>query len=994
MVDENSADDKVYDECEHLRVDLDDEEREAIIEVEGDGLVSSNPMGIGDEEHVLLLPEQDTEPDGDAGDFEQRADPCSRYAFDYNPELGPPRTVQLPRTSHEDMRFAHPSTHRSFYERAQPWLWPCGVGGPELLLAPENHPLRKLSRENFANVLFTRGLDRRYEGEPLYYFAVYRYLMSRRVGGVTLKAAREDDSSVPNYTTQADPLESDETVDAALSKRHLAPEELSKEPKEIRELVRRLKTFGKSLPGTQFFTQYHRTLLLGKIANPYVTQVGTLQWFCTFAPADVLNDRMFVSMCLPSWFSKEERAAYWDGVRHGGRGHIANANTIMRQHPALQCRFFKWKQDTVWDVFIKPKPAFGFSGVFGAVSDLFRRIEFQARGTPHEHSLVHVARCVFQTVYDRCFQKAPRVECADAVLPSDAHKAVDGGHGSEEARARVESAVQRVVTTNLEPRLPGDETHMSPLASTKCTNQHDNAYERCPRCKSLVVRKHERENIETNFTWQCAPKLYFGNSDADYDEHKRHRESTTMYDPTYSRITREDLDDPLLRAKLEETWKRRRRFDDLEDPYAKNGRAPEPVLPADPHAAKKSLEELLGTLWDDETSKRYRNWQISNQCHACRKTCFKYDKHLDPRERECRFGFPFEFAYGRSRIFVDRDKKNRNRLRVLPPRNNAYVNNSFIDVALSLFHGGRLFINEGFKLNFKNLGNLDAQFVANQVGASEYTCCYSSKHEAPDMVVFNKIVAKKMAELSARCALTDRERLRTVANAMMTATEIGATQAMYTILKFPFVVTSRAHMNINPLDRAEVTRTIVRVAADEANDDAHVAADDDSEVRDHEAAAASEVPSSHNAVTTSTTTSTGRADDYVDKRITSLTPNSQFGRRHVYGRLRLRIEDIFRADEDATRSGGHRRFKRPHQFDPDDPNRDDAITMFNLYSFYNVVVLKKERLARMRKSNELDELILSEPLAMDADGWPKPAFHDKEPEPPPEVYSNRNSLRF
>jgi hypothetical protein len=147
-----------------------------------------------------------------------------------------------------------------------------------------------------------------------------------------------------------------------------------------------------------------RTLLLAKIANPFVNEVGTLQWFNTFAPADILNDRMFVTCCRPSYHNNDDRAKYWDTKRAATPSAVT---PLMRDHPALQCRFFKWKIDTIWNVFIAP-PEGSPRGIFGHICDHFRRIEFQGRGTPHEHSLAHKARQKFISLFDRAFRWSPR----------------------------------------------------------------------------------------------------------------------------------------------------------------------------------------------------------------------------------------------------------------------------------------------------------------------------------------------------------------------------------------------------------------------------------------------------------------------------------------------------------------------------------------------------------------------------------------------------------
>jgi hypothetical protein len=247
--------------CAHLDVALDEEDTSAVGRACNTDAspVSSNPQGAGDEAEVLLMDEDEE----DGGGAENR--PGSIPAFGLSRFALPPAangtfsTVNLPRV--DVTVFAHPSTDFAFYEKAQPWLWPCGIGGPELLTTPKTHPLKqtkgRMSHENFAKHLLERGLDRRYQSEPLYYFSVYKYFMNRKVGSVSLLAANSE-ADVTQRTVEPNADETDANVEQALSAMRLSPAELAKQSKEIRVLVSRLKTYGTSLPGTTFYTQYHR----------------------------------------------------------------------------------------------------------------------------------------------------------------------------------------------------------------------------------------------------------------------------------------------------------------------------------------------------------------------------------------------------------------------------------------------------------------------------------------------------------------------------------------------------------------------------------------------------------------------------------------------------------------------------------------------------------------------------------------------------------------
>jgi hypothetical protein len=93
-------------------------------------------------------------------------------------------------------------------------------------------------------------------------------------------------------------------------------------------------------------------------------------------------------------------------------------------------------------------------------------------------------------------------------------------------------------------------------------------------------------------------------------------------------------------------------------------------------------------------------------------------------------------------------------------------------------------------------GNSDTQYISNTVGAGEYAASYSSKQEAPDSDLLQKLLAKKFAQLEAQdpptgeqdAAAPDRARLRAVGQAVLECSQVGSVQACYTLLGLPFVI--------------------------------------------------------------------------------------------------------------------------------------------------------------------------------------------------------------
>jgi hypothetical protein len=186
-----------------------------------------------------------------------------------------------------------------------------------------------------------------------------------------------------------------------------------------------------------------------------------------------------------------------------------------------------------------------------------------------------------------------------------------------------------------------------------------------------------------------------------------------------------------------------------------------------------------------------RRLQIANQIHRCCPTCFKYRRD---RNLICRFCFPWEKDVNSSAtdvtILKDRDKKQRVRLRIIPERNNANLNSTFVSPLINCAHGG----------------NSDIQFIMNTHGAAEYAAGYASKAEAPDYNKLQNIFVKAIATLYERNPMvTDCQRLTAAAQSVIGSTQVGAVQAMYFILGQKLVNSSRTVININPIKSKSIT---------------------------------------------------------------------------------------------------------------------------------------------------------------------------------------------
>ena len=106
-------------------------------------------------------------------------------------------------------------------------------------------------------------------------------------------------------------------------------------------------------------------------------------------------------------------------------------------------------------------------------------------------------------------------------------------------------------------------------------------------------------------------------------------------------------------------------------------------------------------------------------------------------------------------INVARDRKKRLRVKAMPPRNNANINNCPVSPLLAIGHGG----------------NIDIQYIHTPYGAAEYCSSYSSKAEIPDMQTLENMFVKKLSKIMLRRdEITYTDQLRTILNSLYSTT--------------------------------------------------------------------------------------------------------------------------------------------------------------------------------------------------------------------------------
>ena len=196
-----------------------------------------------------------------------------------------------------------------------------------------------------------------------------------------------------------------------------------------------------------------------------------------------------------------------------------------------------------------------------------------------------------------------------------------------------------------------------------------------------------------------------------------------------------------------------------------------------------------------DTRRKFYQFQLANQVHFCTPTCFKYK--VAGRAKVCRFKYPVvrpRASASTSTIEKSLDYKRRKHYKILPPRNNAWVNP----------------LPKRPLVVFASQGNVDAQYISNAVGAVEYATSYIGKAEQPDFKETLSLFVKKLTYLLSKNEgkISNRSQMRAAGTAIIGSQRVGAVQCCYSLLKLPFVILSRQVVTVNPLPEGQLNKVL------------------------------------------------------------------------------------------------------------------------------------------------------------------------------------------
>lgn len=204
-----------------------------------------------------------------------------------------------------------------------------------------------------------------------------------------------------------------------------------------------------------------------------------------------------------------------------------------------------------------------------------------------------------------------------------------------------------------------------------------------------------------------------------------------------------------------------------------------------------------GNFVSMQTKADYARYQIHNQIHFCCDTCYKYSSRTYG-QKQCRFHYPIDedlISDSTCMIVTSLDRRMRKHVRILPKRNNAWVNT----------------LPTRPLVVYASQGNLDVQYIDNAEGAAQYTMSYVVKADEPDKKVVFTLFNKKIASILAHNEgnITNRQQLRAAGHAAAASQHVGAVQCCYTLLRLPFVIKSRSVMTVNPLPHDQMRKVLV-----------------------------------------------------------------------------------------------------------------------------------------------------------------------------------------
>ena len=149
---------------------------------------------------------------------------------------------------------------------------------------------------------------------------------------------------------------------------------------------------------------------------------------------------------------------------------------------------------------------------------------------------------------------------------------------------------------------------------------------------------------------------------------------------------------------------------------------------------------------------------------------------------DCRFHFPFAVNDDVVKWTLYDVRRGTGRSHVLAPRNNSFINRHPGAPQCVLAWGG----------------NTDSSFIDNETGAAVYVASYIDKHEAPDCDVAATVISRNLCRIEG-APRSNLDIYRAVVSGLLNSVTVGAPNAIWVLLNFPFFYKSREIITVNTL---------------------------------------------------------------------------------------------------------------------------------------------------------------------------------------------------
>ena len=279
-----------------------------------------------------------------------------------------------------------------FLAKAFVTLFPYGRGAP----ATNTTEAFKLTND-YLNHCMHLGNERSFQKCPNFYFYAYQSSMKKNINIISHLADKQDKKftvqdikKVINYLEQNTNNEVPVNTETRNTDIPLNPTEnfnVEIDNAEIYLLMNKLKPFIGSAPGTSLYFQEERRKLMALINSPLTNDKAQWRYFFTLAQADMYLPEIYMNAITSSNFENKLPidSTYDERLIASKQLTKQERITLLRDHPFLSARIFDKMIDIFFDKIIN-----GRDLPLGKIIDIWIRIEFQERQTPHMHSLLSV----------------------------------------------------------------------------------------------------------------------------------------------------------------------------------------------------------------------------------------------------------------------------------------------------------------------------------------------------------------------------------------------------------------------------------------------------------------------------------------------------------------------------------------------------------------------------------------------------------------------------